>query len=119
MLENISNEKVNVLGIGGSLRKGSYNRALLRAAQELAPEEMEIRIFDNATLAAIPTFNEDVRQQGEPEPVQSLKQEIGRADALLFAIRNITTRSAGSSRMPLTGHRGPQTDRPWMESQSH
>lgn len=85
-LENISNEKVSVLGIGGSLRKGSYNRALLRAAQELAPEEMEIRVFDNATLSAIPIFNEDVRQQGEPEPVQILKQEISRSDALLFAI---------------------------------
>ncbi len=86
MLENDSNGKVSVLGIGGSLRKGSYNRALLRAAQELAPEEMEIRIFDNATLAAIPLFNEDVRQQGEPEAVQIFKQEIRRADALLFAI---------------------------------
>lgn len=85
-MENISNEKVSVLGIGGSLRKGSYNRALLRAAQELAPEEMEIRIFDNVTLAAIPAFNEDIRQQGEPEPVKILKQEISRSDALLFAI---------------------------------
>ena len=44
-------EKVQVLGIAGSLRQGSYNRALLRAAQELAPEEMEIQIFDNETLS--------------------------------------------------------------------
>ncbi len=86
MQENISNGKVNVLGIGGSLRKNSYNRALLRAAQELAPDEMEIRIFDNDTLAAIPLFNEDVRQQGEPEAVQILKQEISRSDALMFAM---------------------------------
>jgi chromate reductase, NAD(P)H dehydrogenase (quinone) len=61
MQENVSNEKVSVLGIGGSLRKNSYNRALLRAARDLAPEEMEIRIFDNSTLSAIPLFNEDVR----------------------------------------------------------
>src|SRR5512147_653193 len=52
----------------------------------MAPEEMEIRIFDNVTLAAIPAFNEDIRQQGEPEPVKILKQEISRSDALLFAI---------------------------------
>jgi chromate reductase len=86
MQENVSNGKVNVLGIGGSLRKNSYNRALLRAAKELAPEAMEIRIFDNATLAAIPLFNEDVRQQGDPEAVKIFKQEISRSDALLFAI---------------------------------
>ena len=75
-----------MLGIGGSLRQGSYNRALLRAAQELAPDELEIHIFDNTTLASIPLFNEDVRQQGEPETVEILKQEISRADALLLAI---------------------------------
>lgn len=86
MLENGSNGKVSVLGIGGSLRKNSYNRALLRAAQELAPEEMELRIFDNAMLAAIPLFNEDVRQQSEPEAVRIFKQEIERSDALLFAL---------------------------------
>jgi chromate reductase, NAD(P)H dehydrogenase (quinone) len=86
MLHDPSKDKVNVLGIGGSLRKGSYNRALLRAAQELAPDGMEIHIFDTQTLASIPTFNEDVRQQGEPETVEIFKQEISRADALLFAI---------------------------------
>jgi chromate reductase, NAD(P)H dehydrogenase (quinone) len=86
MLENNPSEKIRVLGIGGSLRKGSYNRALLRAAGDLAPTRMNVRIFDNATLASIPLFNEDVRQQGEPEPVRILKQEIRQADALLFAI---------------------------------
>jgi len=85
-MENYSKERVEVLGIGGSLREGSYNRALLRAAQGLAPNEMQIRIFDNDTLAAIPLFNEDVRQRGEPQAVQTLKQEIRQADALLFAI---------------------------------
>lgn len=79
-------EKVQVLGIAGSLRQGSYNRALLRAAQELAPEEMKIQILDNETLAMIPPYDEDVRQQGEPETVEIMKREIGAADALLFAI---------------------------------
>ncbi len=86
MQANPSKEQISVLGIGGSLRKGSYNRALLRAAQELAPEEMEIHIFDNDILAEIPTFNEDVRQRGEPEPVKLLKQQMQQADALLFSI---------------------------------
>ena len=81
-----NNDKVQVLGIAGSLRQGSYNRALLRAAQELAPEEMDIQIFDNETLIQIPSYNEDVRQQGEPETVEILKREIEWADALLFAV---------------------------------
>ena len=72
-----------VCGIAGSLRKGSYNRALLRAAQELAPEGMEIRIFDR--MAEIPLFNEDVEAKGDPEPVQALKRAIGDAGALLIA----------------------------------
>jgi chromate reductase, NAD(P)H dehydrogenase (quinone) len=86
MLESRSSEKVSILGIGGSLRKGSYNRALLRAAQDLAPGEMEVHIFDNTILAAIPLYNEDVRQQGDPDAVKILKNEIRQADALLFAI---------------------------------
>ena len=64
-VKNSSTEKVEVLGIGGSLRKGSYNLALLRTAQELAPEEMTIQIFDNETLILIPTYNEDVRERGD------------------------------------------------------
>lgn len=86
MSQNPAKEKIQVLGIAGSLRQGSYNRALLRAAQELAPDEMEIQIFDNETLTLIPPYNEDVRQQGEPETVEILKREISHADALLFAI---------------------------------
>ena len=86
MSQNPHKEKVQVLGIPGSLRKGSYNRALLRAAGEVAPEEMEIQIFDNETLTMIPPYNEDIREMGEPETVEILKREIRRADALLFAI---------------------------------
>lgn len=86
MQQKTNNDKVKVLGIAGSLRQGSYNRALLRAAQELAPEEMEIQIFDNETLIQIPPYNEDVRQQGEPETVEILKREIEWADALIFAV---------------------------------
>lgn len=72
-----------VCGIAGSLRQASYNRALLRAARELAPEGMEVRIFDR--IAEIPLFNEDVEARGDPEPVQALKRAIGEADALLIA----------------------------------
>jgi len=71
---------LRVLGIAGSLRAGSFNRALLRAAQELAPEGMEIRAFD---IAPIPLYNADVEAKGDPEPVAALKTAIREADALL------------------------------------
>lgn len=72
-----------VCGIAGSLRRGSFNRSLLRAAQELAPADVEIRIFDR--LSEIPLYNQDVEAEGDPEPVQALKRAIAEADALLIA----------------------------------
>lgn len=59
-----------VCGIAGSLRRDSYNRALLRAAGELLPQGTELRIFDE--IAQIPLFNQDVEAQGDPEAVQTL-----------------------------------------------
>jgi chromate reductase len=73
---------VKVAGFAGSLRQGSFNRALLRAAVELAPERMAIDIVD---IAAIPLYNADVEAQGDPEPVAAFKRAIGAADGLLIA----------------------------------
>ncbi|MFN2384408.1 MAG: NADPH-dependent FMN reductase [Gemmatimonadota bacterium] len=72
---------LRVLGFAGSLRAGSYNRALLRAAQELAPPGLTITLFD---LAPIPLYNGDVEAVGDPEPVAAFKQAIAAADALLM-----------------------------------
>jgi chromate reductase len=77
----VSERQFHILGIVGSLRQASYNRALLRAAQELAPEGVSIETHD---LDAIPLFNADVEAQGYPEPVQDLKERIRSADALLI-----------------------------------
>ncbi|HEY6578476.1 MAG TPA: NADPH-dependent FMN reductase [Rhizomicrobium sp.] len=74
-------DKIGVLAFCGSLRKGSFNRMALRAAQELAPEGMAIESFD---IGAIPLYNEDVRAQGFPPPVEELRTRIGAADAILF-----------------------------------
>lgn len=76
-------QPLHVLGIAGSLRERSYNRMLLRAALELAPEEMKIQIFDR--LGEIPLYNADVDAKEDPEPVTALKQAIRDADALLIA----------------------------------
>jgi chromate reductase len=73
---------VRVVGISGSLRKGSFNTALLHAAIELAPQDVHI---EKAELASIPPYNEDVRAQGFPEPVEKLRAQIAAADALLIA----------------------------------
>jgi chromate reductase len=73
---------VKVAGFAGSLRQGSFNRALLRAAVELAPERMAIETLD---IADIPLFNADVEAQGDPEPVAAFKRAIGAADGLLIA----------------------------------
>jgi chromate reductase len=73
---------MRVLGIAGSLRVGSYNRALLRAARELAPAGMEIAEFD---LRALPLYDGDVEAAGNPEPVAAFKDAIRSADAILIA----------------------------------
>ena len=77
------NEPLQVLGIAGSLRKGSYNRGLLRAAVELAPESLQIETYED--LGLIPPYNADVEAEGDPAPVRQLKERIRAADALLIA----------------------------------
>jgi chromate reductase len=71
---------VNILGFAGSLRKGSYNKALLRAAAELVPEDATLEIFD---LEEIPPFNQDL-ESAMPERVKEFKSKIRSADAILI-----------------------------------
>ena len=71
-----------ICGIAGSLRAKSFNKALLRAAQGLAPEGVEIRIFDR--LGDLPHYDSDL-EEALPEPVAALRHAIGSADALLIA----------------------------------
>src|SRR3954453_2267437 len=73
---------MKLLGIAGSLRKGSYNRGLLRAARELLPEGVELVEFD---IRDLPFYDGDVETAGDPEPVVALKDAIREADALLIA----------------------------------
>lgn len=74
-------DEIKVLGISGSLRRASFNTAALRAAVGMAPAGMTIETFD---IAPIPVYNEDVKEQGFPEPVQQLREKIRAADALLL-----------------------------------
>ena len=74
--------KISVLGICGSLRQASFNMAALKTAIALKPAEMTATIAD---ISQIPAYNEDVRAQGFPPPVEALRRQIKEADALLFA----------------------------------
>ena len=74
------NTPIRILGIGGSLRRGSYNRAAVRAAIELAPKGATVETFE---LDDIPPFNQD-EEQNPPGKVTELKRRIRDADAILF-----------------------------------
>jgi chromate reductase len=71
-----------IIGIAGSLRKASFNAALLRAAVDLTPAGVEVEI---ASIAGIPLYDGDLeRDQGIPEVVAALKDRIAGADGLLL-----------------------------------
>lgn len=71
-----------IVGIAGSLRKASFNAALLRAAAGLAPAGTEVEI---ASIAGIPLYDGDLEsERGVPDPVTKLKDQIAEADGLLL-----------------------------------
>ena len=72
-----------IVAISGSLRRGSFNTALLRDAARIAPRDVEIEI---ASLAGIPLFDADREEaEGPPQPVTELKERLADADGLLIA----------------------------------
>jgi chromate reductase, NAD(P)H dehydrogenase (quinone) len=80
----VDTQGIRVLGISGSLRRGSFNTAALRAARELVPTGMELEIYEG--LREIPPYDDDLRQgQGYPPAVAELRARIKAADALLIA----------------------------------
>jgi chromate reductase len=74
---------MRVLGIPGSLRQGSLNRALLRTAAQRLPKGTEMETFES--LAGIPPFDEDAEQRPAPDAVRALREAIRGADAILIA----------------------------------
>lgn len=73
---------LDVLGIAGSLRRGSHNRALLRLAQEIAPPGMAIRAWEG--LGTIPLYDGDVEERGFPAPVVEMADAVRAAAAVLL-----------------------------------
>ena len=73
-------ESITILGIAGSLRKASYNKSALRAAQGLCPQGATLETFG---LEGIPLFNQD-EERNPPKQVAELKARIRAADAILL-----------------------------------
>jgi chromate reductase len=79
----MADASIKVLGISGSLRRGSYNTAALRAATELVPDGMQLELWQG--LRDVPPYDDDQRQgQGFPPAAADLRARIKAADALLI-----------------------------------
>jgi len=100
---------IRILGIAGSLRRDSYNRATLRAAIELAPEDASIDIFE---LDGIPGFNQD-EEQNPPAKVVELKRRIREADAILFVTPEYNYSIPGALKNAIDWASRPYGDSAW------
>jgi chromate reductase len=74
---------IRILGLSGSLRRGSHNSGLLRAAALSLPSGVELEIYDG--LAELPHYNEDLDTEPVPEPAARLRGAIAAADGVLIA----------------------------------
>jgi chromate reductase len=101
--------KIRILGIAGSLRKGSYNMALLKAAQSISPDDAEIEILD---ISNIPVFNQDL-EADMPESVKELKTRVKAADAILFATPEYNYSVPGVLKNAIDWASRPYADNSW------
>jgi len=83
---------LSILGIAGSLRRGSYNRALLKAAAGLLPADT---VIETAEIGALPLYDADLEAAGVPAAVTVLKARVRAADAVLIATPEYNTSVPG------------------------
>src|SRR4051794_23876483 len=100
---------LNILGIPGSLRKASLNKALLRAAIELAPSDISIEIAD---LSRIPLYNGD-EEENPPAAVVDLKARVRAADAVLFSTPEYNFSIPGVPKNAIDWVSRPYDDNAW------
>lgn len=101
---------MRILGIAGSLRKASFNRAALRAAQSLAPAGHVLESFD---IAGLPVFSEDDEQSPPPRVVE-LKKAIRAADAVLFVTPEYNYSIPGGLKNAIDWASRPYGDNAWQ-----
>jgi chromate reductase, NAD(P)H dehydrogenase (quinone) len=80
---------MRILAISGSLRAASYNTALLRAAAELAPEDVTIELYEG--LGELPHYSEDTDGELTPPQAARLREAIAGADAVVIATPEYNT----------------------------
>lgn len=101
---------MNIVAISGSLRKKSYNTALLKAAQKLAPD-LNIEILD---ISPLPVFNQDMELTDYPQAARALKEKISAADGVLLAVPEFNRGPAGSMKNFLDWSSRPEGEsNPW------
>jgi chromate reductase len=103
------NKPMRILGIAGSLRRSSYNRAALRAAQKLVPGDAVLDIFE---LDGIPVFSEDEERE-PPAKVVDLKKRIRAADAVLFVTPEYNYSIPGGLKNAIDWASRPYGDSAW------
>ncbi len=103
--------KLKILGFAGSLRAGSYNKSLLRAATNLMPEDSNLEIFD---IDGIPAFNQDT-ENNMPEKVKDFKSKIREADAILIATPEYNYSVPGVLKNAIDSATRPYGDNPFNE----
>ena len=102
---------IKIIAFSGSLRKKSYNSALLRAAKELAPEGMTIELvsFDGLLV-----FNQDIEDSNFPSLVRELRDTITAADGVLIAVPEFNRGPASSLKNFLDWSSRPESEPlPW------
>jgi chromate reductase len=102
-------DQITILGIAGSLRKDSYNKGALRAAQDLCPEGAKIEIYD---IAGLPLFNQDDERNPTPK-VTEFKQKIRAADAILLCTPEYNYGVPGVMKNALDVASRPYGDNAW------
>jgi len=107
-------EEIRIVGIAGSLREGSFNRALIRAATELSPSGVRITPFD---LEGVPFYEASLDEGDLPEPAARLKKAISEADGVLIATPEYNYGIPGVLKNAIDwasrpGYRSPFRDKP-------
>ena len=102
---------IHILGIAGSLRRNSYNRAALRAAQQLAPDDATIDVFE---LDDIPVFSQDEEKQ-PPAKVVEFKKQIWAADAILLVTPEYNYSIPGVLKNAIDWASRPYGDSAWTD----
>jgi len=101
---------MRVLGLSGSLRRDSHNRALLRAAAAVLPPGAELVEWDR--VAELPAYDEDLDVAPAPAPVRALREAIAAADAVLIATPEYNASLPGALKNALDWASRPHASNP-------